>query len=118
MTKRLAGTVILALTIVAVPGSKSEAQLPTPSTDEAQACLGAAMTDYNKANLVLMQQGTPPLMSVQATILQRRLQEQYCFQFVQCVNGDPDSAPFRAAFDSCLRDEALEKYDAVPRKEE
>jgi len=74
----------------------------------------AAMTDYNKANLALMQQGTP-LMSVEATIAQRRLQEQFCLRFVQCVLSDPSSLPFIAAFDSCLSDEALEKYDAMPR---
>jgi len=35
--------------------------------------------------------------------------------FVRCVLSDPSSLPFIAAFDSCLSDETLEKYDAVPR---
>jgi hypothetical protein len=38
------------------------------------ACGVAAMTDYLKANLALMQQGSPA-MSVEATIAQRRLEE-------------------------------------------
>jgi hypothetical protein len=87
---------------------------PTPHQDEVKACGVAAMTDYNKANLALMQQGTP-LMSVEATIAQRRLEEEFCLRLVRCVLTDQTSLQFIAAFDSCLSDEALEKYDAVPR---
>jgi hypothetical protein len=78
------------------------------------ACGVAAATDYNKENLALLQQGTP-LMSVEALITQRRLQEKFCLRFVRCIIDDPNSLHFKTAFDSCLRDEALEKYDAVPR---
>jgi hypothetical protein len=39
----------------------------------------AAMTDYTKANLALMQQGSPA-MSVEATIAQRRLEEEFCLR--------------------------------------
>jgi hypothetical protein len=48
----------------------------------------------------------------------RRLQEQYCLRFVECLY-DPNiqslTLPYRAAFASCLKDEALEEYNAAPR---
>jgi hypothetical protein len=78
------------------------------------ACGVAAMTDYTKANLALMQQSSPAL-SVEATIAQRRLEEEFCLRFVRCVLDDENSLRFTSAFDTCLRDEALEKYDAVGR---
>ena len=77
------------------------------------ACATAAMTDYVKANDALMQQ-TATVMSVEATIAQRRLQEEYCLRFVRCSLDDQNSAIFGVQFDSCLKDEALEKYDAIP----
>jgi hypothetical protein len=77
------------------------------------ACAAAAMTDYVKANDALVQQ-TATVMSVEATIAQRRLQEEYCLRFVRCSLDDQNSAIFGVQFDSCLKDEALEKYDAVP----
>jgi hypothetical protein len=81
---------------------------------EVQACGESAMNDYNKANVALLQQGTP-LISIEATIAQRRLQEQFCLRFVRCAIADETSLRFIGAFGSCLQDEALEKYDAVPR---
>jgi hypothetical protein len=77
------------------------------------ACAAAAMTDYVKANDALVQQ-TATVMFVEATIAQRRLQEEYCLRFVRCSLDDQNSAIFGVQFDSCLKDEALEKYDAVP----
>ena len=77
------------------------------------ACVTAAMTDYVKANDALVQQ-TATVMSVDATIAQRRLQEEYCLRFVRCSLDNPNSAIFRVQFDSCPKDEALEKYEAIP----
>ena len=77
------------------------------------ACATAAMTDYVKANDALLQE-TATVMSVEATIAQRRLQEEYCLRFVRCSLDDHNSAIFRVQFDSCLKDEALEKYGAIP----
>jgi hypothetical protein len=82
-----------------------------PKNEVQTACGVAAMTDYTKANLALLQQGTP-LMSVEATIAQRRLEELYCLRSVRCILDDVSSLQFMAAFDSCLQDEALEKYNA------
>lgn len=92
----------------------AHAQLRGIQDDAQKACGVAAMTEYTKANLALMQTSTP-LMSVRATIAQRRLEEQYCLRLTKCFISDETSMPFAAEFDSCLNDEALEKYDAVPR---
>jgi hypothetical protein len=82
-------------------------------------CARAAYKEYNRENLNLIMKSLP-MMSVEATIEQRRLQESYCAKFAHCVIGDPNKQMFRlpylVAFDACLRDEALEKYDAVQRK--
>ena len=75
------------------------------------------MTDFTKANLALMQTGTP-LMSVETTIAQRRLEEQYCLRLTRCFLSDETSTVFAVEFDSCLSDEALEKYDAVRRDDQ
>jgi hypothetical protein len=76
------------------------------------ACAVAAFTEYNRANVALMQQGVP-VMSVESTIAQRRLEEQYCLRAARCIVGDPTNSalaiPFAVAFSKCLRDEALEK---------
>ena len=81
--------------------------------EQTEDCATAAMTDYVKANDALVQQ-TATVMSVEATIAQRRLQEEYCLRFVRCSLDDQNSAIFRVQFDSCLKDEALEKYGAIP----
>ena len=90
---------------------------PVKAQEAPKDCAVAALTEYNRANLALLTQS--PLMSIESTIAQRRLQEHYCLQFATCVVGSPDSSvkqlQYNAAFDSCLQDEALEKYDAVPR---
>jgi hypothetical protein len=96
-----------------LPTVQNAAQDTTP-----KACIAAAFKDYNKANLALLT-GRIPLMSVESTISQRRLQEQYCLRLARCVIGDLDNPslnlPYLAEFSSCLREESLEKYDAVPR---
>jgi hypothetical protein len=77
-----------AASMLAVATIAAHAQGPQPThQDEVKACGVAAMTDYNKANFALMQQGTP-LMSVEATIAQRRLEEEFCLRFVRCVLTD------------------------------
>jgi hypothetical protein len=96
-----------------MPASKA-GQRDTQTT----ACLTSVFSGYNKLNLaILLQNG--PTMSVEATIAQRRLQEQYCLQVARCLAGDPSvrSIEYAVEFSSCLQDEALEKYEAVPRSE-
>jgi hypothetical protein len=98
---------VLALaTVAAHAQSKSRPQRDSQKNEAQTACGVAAATDYNKANLTLMQQGTP-LMSVEAMIAQRRLEEQYCLRLVRCTLDNPNSLLFEAAFDACLSDVAL-----------
>ena len=96
--------------------SKSK-PLEPPETKEQNECTLTAAVDYNKRSLALMQEdkGSPP--SVDASIAIRRLEEEFCRKFIRCVVDDENSLRFRTAFYSCLKDEALEKYDAVPRDE-
>jgi hypothetical protein len=107
MVARLVIAAVLALAIAT----------PVEAQQSQSDCAEAALNDYNRANTALLEQASP-LMSVEATIAQRRLQEQYCLRFAKCADGNlsESSAPLLAAFSSCLREEALEKYDAVPRE--
>jgi len=65
-----------------------------------------------------------PVSSVETEISLRRLEERYCLQFATCLLADQLRQTKQAkdqmstwmvatSFNSCLRDEALEKYDAV-----
>ena len=72
-----------------------------------------AMIDYVKANDALVQQ-TATVMSVEATIAQRRSKKIIAYDSMRCSLSDQNSAIFRVQFDSCLKDEALEKYGAIP----
>ncbi len=47
--------------------------------NRAQECGVAVMRDYNEANLALLGKSNP-IMTVETTIEQRRLQEQYCLR--------------------------------------
>jgi hypothetical protein len=75
-------------------------------------CATAAFNQYNAANVALLQQGALP-MSAEQIITQRRLEEQYCLRFTQCAGVSDLRA--RVAFSGCLRDEAMEKYNAESR---
>jgi hypothetical protein len=88
---------------------------------EQKACAVAAYTEYNKANLALLTHSLP-IMSVEATIAQRRLQEKYCLDFARCISAglpaETSSMAYSAAFSGCLRAEALEAYDAKSRTDD
>jgi hypothetical protein len=85
------------------------------SDDAKNACGEAAIADF-RARLVLMQQESP-VLPVEATIAVRRLEEEFCLRFVRCAHSDPNSFRFRASFESCLHNEAMENYEAEERKE-
>jgi hypothetical protein len=106
----LAGLIASIILLAALPSSAS------PATQDST-CMVAALNDYNKANLALLTK-SELLMTVETTIAQRRLQEQYCLRVAQCQLA---SLPLQnttmaldAAFSTCLRDEAMEKYELVP----
>jgi hypothetical protein len=86
---------------------------PKSLKDAQDACAMAATKDYLNANLALLNQ--TPLMSIDGAIAQRRLEEQYCLRFAQCLmDGSPLNQiavlQYQATFSSCLRDETLEHY--------
>ena len=105
--------VLMAIALLAL-ATPARAESDSKKDRAEDACTAAAMSDYVKANNALVQQ-TATVMSVETTIAQRRLQEEYCLRFVRCSLDDPHSATFRVQFDSCLKDEALDKYEAIPR---
>ena len=86
-------------------------------------CAEEALKNYNSLNVALLREG--PLMSAKALVSQRRLEEAYCHELALCIVHQPADQPvpefarlpYLAAFAKCLRDEALEKYDAVERKQ-
>ena len=98
------------------------ARLHSPQND----CSVAATLDYNKIilerNERLWQHLTPAaVLSVEDEIEVRRLQEQYCQRFARCLfdpgANETASLSYASAFSSCLQDETLEHYDAVPRED-
>lgn len=83
---------------------------PALAADEtAKACAVAALTEYTKSALALLQR-PGPVMSVETTVAKRRLEEQYCLRLVRCltVGQQADSAlgaaVFAAQFGKCLDD--------------
>jgi hypothetical protein len=75
----------------------------------------AAIMDF-KGRLAAVQQESP-VPPVESTIAVRRLEEDFCLRFVRYVLGDPNSFQFRASFESCLHEEAMEKFEGEDRKE-
>jgi hypothetical protein len=103
-------TVLLAAFAVILTVSASA----QPTNKAQKECAVAAFTEYNRANLALLTQANP-VLSIEATIAQRRLEEQYCIRFSQCIIGNQGNVPFLVTFSKCLEDEALEKYNAATK---
>jgi len=105
---------------------KPPASAPRIQSPQQNECVTTATLDYNKnktERFEQLQQNPSPtaILSVEKTIEERRLQEQYCQRFARCLfdSGADEVAAlsYASAFDSCLRDETLEHYDAVPRED-
>jgi hypothetical protein len=77
-----------------------------------QNCLADAFNNYNRENLAILQSAAP-VLSVEAVIGQRRLEEKHCLQVAQCLVRDASNpaqlVPFEVEFSKCLRDESVEK---------
>ena len=88
-------------------------------TEKQNACADAARLDYNKRLVALLEREKPlpSITSVETILAIRRLEEDFCLRFTRCVLDDQNTVDFSVAFHICLKDEALEKYDAVPRDE-
>jgi hypothetical protein len=81
-------------------------------------CIDAAFAQYDVANRDLVK-AAAPIMTLEAMILQRRLQEDYCHLVTVCLDDNlaqPLPAVRSTIFSLCLRREALFQYDAVSRK--
>jgi hypothetical protein len=109
--QKLGVAALFALAMTAALKTEGAAQSRGTAKDAAEtafiACAVAAGKDYTRAILPLLQ--TQP-MSVEATIAQRRLQEQYCLRFAQCLIIGSQVAQAEL-YSSCLRTQA----DAAPR---
>lgn len=76
-------------------------------------CGTMALTEYTRKNLALLT-SSGPVMSVEATVAQRRLTEQFCVRFTRCLfpNPEADAAhqiEFQSAFSTCIDDEEEER---------
>jgi len=120
----LVGAAVLAVIAVSLfyPPQKKKANPPTPQRAAQNECATRAFQDYLKDKTALWQPtvDVTKLLSVENTLAKRRLEERYCLQVAACI-ADPSKqgaeALQGAVFHSCLRDEALEEYDAVPRED-
>jgi hypothetical protein len=80
-------------------------------SDEQMACAGAASQEYETANAALAQRATTDgSLSVEDTIAQRRLVEDFCKQWATCLVSnmtDPGlrENALRATFAGCLSDQ-------------
>jgi hypothetical protein len=76
--------------------------------DPSAACAFAATMEFNKANIALL--STNPLMSVDAQIAHRRLEEGYCLKYAHCLVDNLKLAAADIAlsgeFSACLREQA------------
>src|ERR1039458_8475092 len=105
---RYAIAVLLALSSVsAMAGNEA----PNVS-DEQMACAGAASQEYETANAALAQRATADgSMSIEDTIAQRRLAEDFCQRWAACLVNNITEPGLRenalpATFAGCLNGEA------------
>jgi hypothetical protein len=101
--------------LLAVSSANAMAGNEAPNiSDEQMTCAGAAAQEYETANAALAQRATADgIMSVEDTIAQRRLAEDYCKRWAAClVSNITDASPrenaLRATFAGCLSNEAKE----------
>jgi hypothetical protein len=122
------GAVIVVAALIAITFIPKNTLKRTPPTERELAQNECSITAYkkyleNKTALKEANNSDPfSFLSIEKTIAKRRLQEQFCSEFVSCVLEKPEDASLAAVvdaarFDSCLRDEALEEYDAEPRED-
>jgi hypothetical protein len=108
--------IALAAAITFATLSSSAANAAGEAKDPRVECGVAAVTEYNTANLAQWNSAIAnpsELLSVESTIAQRRLQENYCLKLAHCLtdgsNVGPPGLTLGAAFSSCLKDEEAEK---------
>jgi hypothetical protein len=84
-------------------------------------CVQAALSNHVTGLQALQskdKENFPFMLSVERTIANRRLQEQYCMQFTQCIfpTEDVGSLNFGIAFGDCLEDEVRDQYELPPKE--
>jgi hypothetical protein len=124
--KRVLGLIVGAAVLVILaalalnPVQKKEPHPPpTPQQAAQNQCTLKVYQDYLK-NQTARPTDVEKLLSVESILAERRLQERFCLQFVECLtdHDNQQAAIIKGAqFSRCLEDEALEEYDAVPREE-
>jgi hypothetical protein len=84
-------------------------------------CLTEALQNYTRLKVAALEGATSlSVLSPETLVGLRRMEEIYCYRAAYCLVGNPKEnqsiqVPYASVFAKCLQDEALEKYDAVPR---
>jgi hypothetical protein len=91
----------------------AQADKTKPARAEYQ-CLNTAREDFQNSKLDLLKLPAPK--TIEATVSERRLEEQYCLRVARCVTkGDASrTGDLQASmeFSNCLEEVSLEKYNA------
>ena len=98
------------------PGLELEAQSPGTGYVP-DPCIDTAYAQYYAASRQL--KAPTPILSLEALLLQRRLQEDYCQRVTTCAESkikETSPAIRSSIFSLCLQRETLFEYDAVLRK--
>jgi hypothetical protein len=108
---RNARAIVAVLLAMSPPSAMAGNEAPNVS-DEQLTCAGNAAQEYETANAALAQRATADgIMSIEDTIAQRRLAEDYCKRWAACLvsnitePGLRENA-LRASFAGCLSGEA------------
>jgi hypothetical protein len=106
------------LLIASVGFSKGEEQeIPNARHTAQNPCARDVFLRYIQDGLEITKQEAAAITALRPTmeftIAQRRLQEDFCAQFARCVFPDTEQSALKysMAFESCLRDEVLEQYE-------
>jgi hypothetical protein len=113
----------LLLVLSAIGAAKAQEKTPTAKQAGENQCTTTAFKSYLQAGLALSERESAAILALrptmQLTIERRRLQESFCQEFVQCLVPDvsPEYRALRQSqfFETCLRDEVLEQYEAHPK---
>jgi len=87
---------------------------PALGLAEDEGCLIDALRNYTALRTAALMEANP-ILSPEAAVGLRRMEEAYCYRVAYCIIGDPKAEssrqiPYAAEFTTCLRDEALEQY--------
>jgi hypothetical protein len=118
------GAVLVVVAVLAFnPIPRQKPTLHTPQQAAENDCATQAYQDHLKEQAAERPDATidvSKLLSIESTLARRRRQEHFCLRFAQCL-ADPNDRAVEVItasyFNSCLRDEALEEYDALLRED-